>query len=64
MKCLKVCYYKGPEQYHSSYAVLVKHSDLNSFEKLDERDDFTKMSSLIRINETVSKVFSFEFNDL
>ena len=49
-----MAYYGGPEKYHSSYAIKVKHLDLNNLSLTN--DPFTQFSALIRINETVSKV--------
>ena len=54
----QVAYYKGPEQYHASYGIRVKQSDLKYLTMNEEnQEDFTNLSALIRINETVSKVF-------
>ena len=57
-------YYGGPDRYHASYAVRVIPIDLSRLENSGQHDksmlngfsEFTQFSSLIRINETVSKV--------
>ena len=48
-------YYGGPEKYHSSYALRVKHVDLNNFD-LNVNEEVSQFSAFVRINETVSKV--------
>lgn len=64
---LKVVYYGGPDRYHASYAVRVVPIDLSRLENINRKRsqndnmlngfaEFTQFSSLIRINETVSKV--------
>ena len=54
-----MAYYEGPETYHASYGVLVRHKNINNLNQLDEFEEanFAQLSALIRINETVSKVF-------
>jgi len=68
-----VAYFKGPDKYHSSYSIRVKKkniSDLveelkqnNSNDLFDpnEQDALSQFSSLLRINETVSKVRNKSF---
>lgn len=55
-----MAYYEGPETYHASYGVLVRHKNINNLNQLDEFEEanFAQLSALIRINETVSKVYT------
>jgi tRNA-intron lyase len=47
-------YYKGPEQYHSSFSVIVKQLSGTTLD-VDGASSFMKLAGLIRINENVSK---------
>ena len=49
-----VAYYEGPDSYHASFGIMVRHLDLNELNN-PKTDEFSKLSALIRINETVSK---------
>ncbi len=54
-----MAYFKGPEKYHASYGIQIKSIDLS---KINNKNmnlvelDLIKCSSLVRINETASKV--------
>jgi len=66
-----VLYFDGPDKYHSSYSIRVKHKDLKDLKnELDstktsrafdydknETEIATQFAALVRINETVSKVY-------
>ena len=56
-----VVYYGGPDQYHASYAVRVVPVDLIKASSDSGFEQFTQFTSLIRINETVSKVYASIF---
>ncbi len=54
-------YYEGPDRYHASYSVRVVPQDLNHHQNKREQEEFSQFSALTRINETVCKVYRFNF---
>ena len=55
-----MAYFKGPEEYHASYGIKIKSFDLNNIKEANMNEELIKFSSLVRINETASKVIKYK----